>query len=246
LLYWGARRRGESRLIAFSAALLALVEPTLLAASLETNSTIYYTLLVTVTLLLAGRGEEWPAAFPLAAAFAGLVSLAPQDRFLLLAVLALLIWRSGRPWLARARWTGLVVAAYVLTLTPLFVLNYRSFGTPISPGHTRLLFATRFEEGLYSYSQWPTWSTYLQWRLPHILLSKLGGAIANFEGIYETMGWLAPLSGLAILAGALGPDRAAWWARERPFVIFAGLLLAFHTLVTTFTAGSGFLNSSPA
>ncbi|PYM62997.1 MAG: hypothetical protein DMD79_09770 [Candidatus Rokuibacteriota bacterium] len=60
------------------------------------------------------------------------------------------------------------------------------------------------------------------------------------------MGWLAPLSALAILVGALGPDRAAWWTRERAFVIFAVLLLGFHTLVTTFTAGSGFLNSSPA
>ena len=49
-----------------------------------------------------------------------------------------------------------------------------------------------------------------------------------------------------MLVGAFGPDRAAWWTRERAFVIFAVLLLGFHTLVTTFTAGSGFLNSSPA
>jgi 4-amino-4-deoxy-L-arabinose transferase-like glycosyltransferase len=246
LLYWGARHRGESHLIAFSAALLALVEPTLVGASLESNSTIYYTVLVALSLLVADAGTGRPWLLLLAAVAAGLASLARQDGFLLLVLLGFLIWRAGGPWPVRARRVLVAAAAYVVTLAPLLALNYASFGRVVAPGHARLLFATRFEEGLYSYSQWPNWSTYLQWGFPNILLSKLGAAIANFEGIWEQMGWLAALSLLAMLAGALGPDRAVWWSRERPFVVFVALLLGFHTLVTTFTAGSGFLNSSPA
>jgi hypothetical protein len=68
----------------------------------------------------------------------------------------------------------------------------------------------------------------------------------NLEGLHEQMGWLAIVTPAAALVAVLRPDRLDWWRRFRPVVIYFVLLFGLHTLVTTFTAGSGFLNSTPA
>jgi 4-amino-4-deoxy-L-arabinose transferase-like glycosyltransferase len=243
--YFVGRAVSRSTLTAFGAAVFALFEPNLLAASVGTSSVIYFALFGSLALALMAAGREKPRLFVLAAFSAGLASLARQDGFLLAPVLVFAILSSPGGRKTRIAWAGGALALYALTLTPMLALNHAAFGSVLAPGREKLPFFREFED-LYAYSDKSTLSTYLAWGPRNIVLSKMGAGWVNLAGVGDFLGWLwiVILADLALVFGRATHRELR--ASLAPALIYLTVLFGFHTGVTTYTAGGGFINSAHA
>jgi hypothetical protein len=194
----------------------------------------------------AGRGlrDRRPLWFGLAGVAAGFAHLARADGLLLLAIAFLSALISALPigrqsaahpqsrlvWLRSA---GLVLGGYLLIMSPWFVRNCASLGTPLPGAGARTLFLTSYDD-LFAYGRPLTLESYLAWGWSEILRSK-GQAL----GINLLRLWLEALLVVLLPFSALG-----FWKlrRERliwPFLLYAPLLFIAMTILFTFPGMRG-------
>jgi hypothetical protein len=214
---------------------------------LTTDSFALFGLLGTGALLALGRGVEenswrWLAV---AGALAGLAHLARADGLLLLLVgLAVILWQrwKKRPpaQLNALRQLMILVAAYLLVMSPWFARSMAVLGAPLPTGGVSTAYLRGYND-LFSYP--PDWSLgyLLDWGAGNVLQSRLEGGLIAFQT------WLA-VEGLIVLGPfALIP---LWKRRHEP--LWAGVLLytvALHVamaFVFTYPGSRGGLFHSSA
>jgi len=245
--YFFSKIYSASRFVAFCSSGLVLVVPSLFKYSLLTDSTIFYALFVSSSLLCMIKGWTSSRFFLLSSALAALAHLTRQDGALLIPVLLGVILLSRQHIRTKLTYVLLVLGLYFLLLSPLMIANYRTFGAPFPAGPAKTMFLTQYED-LYSYSRELSLHSYLDWGLSNIVLSKARVALSNTKTLYTFLG---EIMSLFVVVGALYLV-ASWKKRQRwtiylPPFLFLGILFAFYTLIATFPASdSGFMRSGMA
>jgi len=242
-----SRLYSTSLLVALGSAFLVLFAPSLFQYSLLTDSSIYYALLASSSLVCMIRGSTNPRFFLVSAGLAGLAHLTRQDGLLLVPVLiSTILWFHGEIR-TKILYVALSLILYALVLSPLMISNYATLGTPFASGPSKTMFLTQYED-LYSYSKELSLRSYLASGFTTLALAKARMALSNLKTLCDALGFV--LSCFA-LVGALGLVRSR---REGPRLraslpplLFLGILFLFYTLVATVPSSQGgFLRSSLA
>jgi hypothetical protein len=175
---------------------------------------------------------------------AGLMHLTRADGLLWLLVgylAVLIVWPKPSQHRFNYIFTNLFLttAGYLLIMTPWFIRNYTSFGTPLAPGGLKMLWLTSYDQ-LFSYpASKITFSAWWQSGLSAILRARVWALGLNLSNILSVQGEviLLPLIGLGF-----------WQMRKDRRVQLAGLAclgtLAAMTLAFPFAgARGGFFHS---
>ncbi|MBI4790107.1 MAG: glycosyltransferase family 39 protein [Chloroflexi bacterium] len=204
-----------------------------------------FALTAALCLLAIARGIETSAAryFFLAGLLAGLSHLSRADGLLLLAVapIALLLRPHSHTWRHVLRFTFCVLLGYLLLMSPWFLRNFLTVGSPYPSAGTKTLWLTNYDE-VFRYADDLTLTRYLAWGLGPIVESK---AFAAFRNIFivvfgDLQVFLAPFAAIGL-----------WQLRRQlellPFFVYAVLLYLAMTLLFTFPSWRGsMLHSSAA
>ncbi len=236
-----------SRFVAVSSAVLVFLLPTPFFFSLQTDTTIYYTVFASLSLLAMVRGMNAPGWFLLAAAGAGLAHLTRQDGVLLFGLLAGVVLFSPHPRRTRATVLLAGTGIYALILAPLLWYNMQTFGALSPPGVSRLVFLTDYED-LYSFASGEVLSlqAYLQWGIGNILWSKLDAMWQHLISLRTYLGlvlWPFAIVGLFDVLRSQDTHRKTVCGIP---ALFLGLLFVFHALVATFPGVGSFSRSGVA
>jgi 4-amino-4-deoxy-L-arabinose transferase-like glycosyltransferase len=253
-----------SRRVALWSSAIMVVLPTPFYYSLVTDSTIYYSLFVTLCLFFlvwgmlhaphakdapvspaAHLAVPAPAPFILAAVWAALAHLTRQDGMLLVPVIGGAIFFSALPRRTMVMTVLAAGGAYLLILAPLLSHHLARYGVPFPPGPGKTMFLTSYED-LYVFSKPLSFQSYLQWGWSAIIWSKLEALFLGFLSLRELLPlllWVPVVVGLydIIIAG----DRSQKTA-STIFFSFLFILLGFHALVATFPGVGAFARSSTA
>ncbi len=185
-------------------------------------------------------GRWWPLAIGL---LAGLGHLCRADGVLLLLVgiLFTAATRSSARPRTRPSPVLLLLAGYLLVMTPWFFRNWLIIGAPLSSAGTKTVFLRSYDE-LFSYGTPLTLQRYLAWGWGNILLSKLAAGWDNLQ-TFVAVNNLIFLTPLCLIG--------AWQLRQRrflwPSLAFGVMLYGAMTLIFTFPgARGGVFHSSAA
>ncbi len=173
----------------------------------------------------------------LAGIFAGLAHLTRADGLLFLLVgLALWAWDAIRGRRPGWRAVLLLLAGYLLIMTPWFWRNLIVLGRPLPTAGTQTIFLTTYDD-LFAYNRTFTLQTYLDWGWANILRSKLAALWLAVQTFIAVLGliFLSPFIVWAWLRWGRG-DRGVWL---RPLTWYALGLLSLMVLVFTFPSGRG-------
>jgi hypothetical protein len=176
--------------------------------------------------------------FAISGVLIGLSHLSRSDGFLLLFVLPLALpFQSGRR--KKLICYLLLLACYLLTMSPWFYRNLRVVGSPLPVGGIKTLFLRDYDD-FFSYGKELTLRSYIAWGWKPILLSKLQAAWINLQTILavDLMIFLPPFAAIGL-----------WRLRRReghlPFLVYSALLYLAMTLAFTFPGyRGGMLHSS--
>lgn len=236
-----------SRFVAVSSAVLVFLLPTPFFSSLQTDTTIYYTVFASLSLLAIVRGMNAPRWFLLAAVGAGLAHLTRQDGVLLFGLLAGVVLFSPHPRRTRAAVLLAGTGIYALILAPLLWYNVQTFGALSPPGVSSVLFLTNYED-LYSFARDRSLHSYLQWGIGNILWSKL-------DAIPQHIRFLRTFLGLVLWPFVIAGLFDVLWSKEQAthrktfcaiHGLFLGILILFFALVATFPGVGSFSRSGVA
>ncbi|NJN65845.1 MAG: hypothetical protein HC884_03575 [Chloroflexaceae bacterium] len=238
-----------SRLVAVGSAVLVFLLPTPFFFSLQTDTTIYYTVFASLSLLAMVRGMNYPHPwwFLLAAVGAGLAHLTRQDGVLLFVLFAGVAWCSPHPRRTRAAVLLAGTGIYLLTLAPLLGYNLRTFGALTPPGVSSLVFLTDYED-LYSFAKDLSLHSYLQWGIGNILWSKFDAILQHIMFLRTFLGlllWPFVIAGLfdMLWSKEQSPHRKTFCAIHG---LFLGILILFFAFVATFPGIGSFFRSGVA
>ncbi len=180
VVYGWSRRYTSSTLVAFGAASLMLFEPQLFAASLATETLVYFALLASCGFWFMNQGLTNPRFFLLAALCAGLGHLTRPDGVFLLLALWVVIWISPHPRTTKLTYALLSSLLCLTVLSPWLILNYHTLGFPVPPGALKIMFVAEYEDR-YAYAKELSLRAYLQSGLANIVWSKLEAAGWNLK-----------------------------------------------------------------
>ncbi|MCP4579998.1 MAG: hypothetical protein GY839_00160 [candidate division Zixibacteria bacterium] len=237
--YLVGKEFSKSRAVAISSAILILFIPDLFKYSIQTDSTIFYAVFVSLGLLLMIKGQDDIRMFIPATAMVGLAHLTRQDGLLLIPVLIISLFMTSYRLSAKIRTLSYSIAVYLLVLSPFLIDNYLTFGAVLATGSAKTTFLTGYED-IYSYSKNLTLDSYLAWGWDNILLSKFKILLTNVKTIFVIFGtffWIFLIVG--ILNVIISPDVRA---RLRPFlspILYFAILFCFYTFIATFPAAMG-------
>jgi len=211
LTYFFSKTYTNSRFVAFCSAGLILFIPSLFSASLLTDSMIYYTLFVSLSLFFMVKARTNPKFFLLSAVCTGLAHLTRQDGALLFLTLLIVILFSPMQRKTKDIYLLLTLTLYLFILSPLLIDNYKTFGSPFPKGPSKTMFLTEYED-LYSYSKELTLGTYLNWGYQNIILSKIKTGISNANTIYILLkDFLIIFAIVGILDLVISPNKRKRW-----------------------------------
>lgn len=209
--------------------MLVLFVPVLLYTALSTDSTIYYVLFATSSLLLITWGLRAPRFLFLAGVAIGLAHLTRQDGVLLLGALVLSVGLAAMPLVGKVRGWALGLGGYLLVLLPWAVRNGLVFGT-LAPVSTWRLALLTSGEDLYAYGEQVALAPYLDQGVGAIMAAKLPVLRANMELVLPLVAVFATLVfWRQRLRGE--PDRRDFYG---PPLLWLGLLFLVYTFGMTF------------
>ena len=237
----------KSRIISLWSAIICLFAPSLFKYSLLTDSSIYYAVFVAAGLLMIVKAKSQPKFYIAAAIFAGLAHLTRQDGLFLMLVLLLAIVVSAGNTKSKLRLVIFGLAAYLLTLSPLLIINFIVTGKLFLSRTYQIAFVTTHDD-IYSYAKDLSLSSYLSWGMRNILASKIAALWNNIIAILQSFS--RELVVIPILAFIRIISLKIWrwrWNDYYPPLIFLALLFVFYTLIATFPAmGGAFFRSAMA
>jgi NADH:ubiquinone oxidoreductase subunit 6 (subunit J) len=196
----------------------------------------------------------------LAGIAAGLAHLTRADGILLLGV-AFLLWAlplaRGRSW--HGRRLLLLLAGYLLVMTPWFYRTWRLTGQPLSTVGGETVFLTVYDD-VFAYGRTFSLEQYLSWGWRNILTSKLEAvwlAVQTYIAVVGlvVLGFLSALVWIVVHRRQPNTSETAALAQElsrrrrflRPFTWYGILLFVAMSLVFTFPGQRGsLLHSSSA
>ncbi len=248
LAYRVTRHLGGDRRRAWLAGLLVIFSGFYFPYWTAVDNFTPFGLFAALALFLAWRGMDSPPppparpllAFLAAGACAGLAHLARADGPLLLAAIVP-VWLTRRQPAAR-RWAGLglLLAGYLLVMSPWLARSYRLTGALLPVAGSKTIWLTGYDD-LFSYGRELSWRTFLAQGWGPILQGRWWALTANLQTVLAVWGMvvLAPLA----LAGG--------WTRRRHALVqmvglYAGLLFAVMTVVFAFPGARGGLFHSGA
>lgn len=237
----------KSRMISLWSAIICLFAPSLFKYSLLTDSSVYYAVFVAAGLLMIIKAKSQPKFYIAAAIFAGLAHLTRQDGLFLMLVLLLAIVVSADNMKSKMRLVIFGLAAYLLTISPLPVINFMSTGRLFISKTYKIAFVTTHDD-IYSYAKDLSLSSYLSWGMRNILTSKIAALWNNIIAILQSFS--RELVVISILAFSRMISLKIWrfrWNDYYPPLVFLALLFIFYTLIATFPAmGGAFFRSAMA
>ena len=227
----------SSRFVIYYSSAVVLFIPALFKYSLLTDSTIFYAVFVSLSLLFTTKGMKKPGYFLLSAICACLAHLTRQDGVLLVPILIFAMLIS--PYRRKTKYMILVTSMvlYVIILLPLLIGNYKTFGALFPPGPFKTIFLTEYED-IYSYSKELSLRTYLAWGLPNILLSKIKIGLYNIKTLFELSGYfICIFAFVGIFETVISRDKKR--QIYFPFLLYLLLLYFFYSLIATFPSSYG-------
>ncbi len=245
LTFFWCRKYSASSLIAWTSAILALFIPYLFIFSVLTETVIYFALFGFLCLYCSMEGNKRPAFFLPAAFFAGLAHMTRHDGFIYFVAVATLVFLSPHRRKIRLRVILLSAVVYFVTIAPLLVINFSTFGQLSPPGMHRVLFATSNAD-LYTYESVLTPETFFGQGCGAILNLKLKAAVYNIKILYDFLrGFLWAFVLFSIAERCLSSDRRKYWRYQFPPFLVLLLLFLFHSLVVSATGErGGFMRSA--
>lgn len=222
---------------------LILVAPSLFQFSLMTDSTIYYVLFAGLSIYCLISGFEKPRLLIWSAIFAGLANLTRQDGVLILLaiIISIVIYK---PYRTAAKFVIIAVAAYLIVMSPLVVLNAVKMGKPLPAGALKTIFFTEYFD-LYDYTGNISFSKYLNSGIANILFSKFKAGMFNVKQAYLYLGgfiWAFAIAGVG--RWLINTGKAKINKAFIPPALLVILLYFVYTFVCTFISNfGGFLRS---
>lgn len=210
-----------------------------------------FALTASVCLYVIARGVETesPKYFFIAGILAALSHLSRADGLLLLAVAPFVLYIAARRkqefHASRITFDALRITFYVLRFTfyfflgyfllmsPWFLRNYFTVGTPYPSAGTKTLWLTSYDE-LFRFTDDLTWQRYLAWGVDNILASKVRAAIFNLAVVV-----LGALQLFLFPFAVIGLIQLRRRLELLPFFVYALLLYLAMTLAFTFPAMRG-------
>lgn len=239
IVYFWSRSFSESRFVQVGAAGLTLFLPTLVAFSIITDSTVYYVLFVSIAFFFMAKAQKKSIFYLCSAVFIGLAHLTRQDSVLLLPVLLLMIFVSSLRVTAKLRWLFLALIVYAAVFSPVWISNIKQFGVPLSPGPSKAMFLTCYEDH-YSYGKDLGWDSYSKWGLGNMVSSRVKAATNNIRTLYDSTGGLILILALTGLIGLFYSGE--WrnrWRLYLPPILYALILIFFYSIIVPFNAEGG-------
>lgn len=237
IVYYIGKIYLSSRFVTYYSATIVLFIPTLFKYSLLTDSTIFYAVFVSSSLLFMTKGMKNSRYFLLSAICACLAHLTRQDGVLLVPTLIAVILIS--PHRRKTKYMILLISMvlYIVILLPLLIDNYKTFGALFPSGPLKTIFLTEYED-IYSYSKEISLRTYIAWGLPNILLSKIKIGLYNIKTLLELSGyflWIFFLIGIFEIVISKDKKRQIYL----PPLLYLVLLFGFYSLIATFPSSYG-------
>jgi 4-amino-4-deoxy-L-arabinose transferase-like glycosyltransferase len=236
---------GGTRRIGWLAALLTLFGGYFMPYWVNTDTFALYGLVGALALLTMGLGRRsgrliW---FAISGLCCGLGHLTRADGLLLVGVLVIVaLWPAPSRSVKSAIFSaGVGIAAYLITMSPLFVRNLDAIGSPLPTGGFQTAWMRSYDE-IFNYPPGIHFADFTAWGLDNILGSRLSGlnfALAN----------LIAVEGILILAPFM--LYGLWRRRANPllsgFGVYAlGLHLAMVLVFPLPALNGGLWHSSAA
>jgi hypothetical protein len=225
-LAWSFTSRRD---LAFTSGLLAVFPAFYLPFISVTDTFGPYMLLGGLFFLVLNRKDS-TINFLLLGFLAGLMHLARADGllWLFIAFCAIFFFREPKQTLLSILYSLLfVLAGYLLVMAPWFIRNYNVFGTPLSPGGSKMLWLTSYDQ-LFAYpADQITFSAWWQSGLQAILRIRLWALSLNLSNMLSVQGevFLLPLIGIGFWH--LRKDRRVQLAALAWFLTLVAMTLAF-------------------
>lgn len=193
----------------------------------STDSFAPFALAGGLCLFLYGRlmEENSPVIAFLAGSMAGIAHLARADGFFLLLPL---VFVKRRP-------AFIAIAAYLFVMSPWFIRNCITLGSPLPAFGAKVAFLTHYDD-LFSYEKEISWRSYLAWGVGNIVASKLKAVWLNLQTVLAVF-----LMVFLIVPFIIGLRRLCGVSFLRPFLLYAVVLFLMMTFVFTFPGPRGSL-----
>jgi 4-amino-4-deoxy-L-arabinose transferase-like glycosyltransferase len=244
LTWFMARDAGARDRVALGAGILVAVPVLSVVYMVQPDNFSLYQPLVLGALWMGARGLKGsPRSFALAGLLAGLATLSRNDGLLVLGALGLaFLWdrwrRKAIPWSAAVACVGL----FVLVMAPWWLRQLAVFGSISPSSASGKVFFIRDIGEWNSILTPATLDHLLGMGIGPFLLSRLGGLVSAVT-IFTTL-----VAGFVLLPFMV----IGGWARRRsldfgPFYLYAGVLLAFSTILSAVhVPGGTFIHSAVA
>jgi len=241
IAYYIGMEYTKSKAISFWSAIITLYAPGLFIYSIATDSSIYYVVFISAGILMLMKSRHNPQLFIMAGILAGLGQWARQDGILFIILLVITITFSSINRKLKIRLLLGSLAAYLLIISPNFIINLIYTGKLFVSQTFKIAFVTCHDD-IYSYAKDLSLKSYLDWGIGNILLSKIASVQNNVIEVLKSFGRdliAVPIIGLfyVLLPKATGFK----WLRFQSPMIFMALLLIFYTSVATYPAMGGAL-----
>lgn len=243
IAFWLGERLGTRRRTAWVAALLVMFSGFYIPYWATTDTFALFGLVGALALVALGRAAEgrqlrW---YALSGVLGGLAHLTRADGVLLILVLVVIaLWPSGRRWTDGLRAAGVGLLAYGIVMLPWFARNLDVLGVPLPLGGTDTVWMRSYNE-LVRYPPGASVGDFLAWGIGPILRSRLEALANNLGTLVAVETWVI-LGPFALLG---------WWRRRsltlvRGFAVYAAALHFVMTFIFAFPGYRGGLFHSSA
>ncbi len=217
--------------------------PTYSTFCIGPDSPVYYVLFVCSSLYFLITRRDELTSLILAAFLGGLAHLTRQDGVLLFITIIIYI-AIIYPARKAIKYGLIATAAYVLTLSPLMVLNYVHLGTPLTGCAARTPFFTEYFD-FYNYTGDISLRTFMDLGISKIIMDKIKVGLFNSKIIYKYLGSFLWIMALAGIGGWLIDSKKRVWRNEYlpPLILVVSLYLIYSFITTYISVFGGFLRS---
>jgi len=241
IAYYIGMEYTKSKAISFWSAIITLFAPGLFIYSIATDSSIYYAVFVSASILMLMKCRHNPKYFIIAAILAGLGQLTRQDGILMMLLVVITLLFSSVSRKSKIRLMLGILAVYLLIISPVFIINLLYTGKPFVSETFKISLVTCHDD-IYSYGKDLSLKSYLDWGIGNILLSKLASVQNNVIEILKSFGRdIIPIPIIVIFYVLLPRATGFKWREFQAPMMFMALLLLFYTTAATFPAMGGAL-----